>query len=251
MELRPIRIRFSTSRRGRPSRQTSAANAKAPRLDVFPLLPCHSHFRRPSRWIRRSRLPWSVRAGLGRLPISAPIRIKPTFEWSSSNPRFRTLRTIPNRVARRHDRLQSSPAQQRFPFSIDRDDGRISPLAKFAGTLRHYEAADPVVPVTVRNLEPELEGARFDVKGSPPATISSVRELLDRIDATFWKVPTPDARTTLTWLNRVADAKRHYSVFAGTESGAKSFEMPKPNGAKAFEVVGIPSRSPRSLYCSA
>jgi hypothetical protein len=119
----------------------------------------------------------------------------------------------------------------RFPLTVMTDE--FPPLAKFAARFGIIEAADPVVPVTVRNLEPELEGARLDVKGGSHATISSVRGLLDRIDATFWKIP--------------AAANRHDSVFAGSESGAKSFEMPKPNGAKAFEVVGIPLDRP-GLY---
>ena len=43
--------------------------------------------------------------------------------------------------------------------------------------------------------------------------------------------------------------RRSRSVFADDKSGGapKSFTMPKPNGAKAFEVVGIPLGKP-GLY---
>src|SRR5262249_27090668 len=112
---------------------------------------------------------------------------------------------LPNKMIDLDGRPLSNVA--RFPLTVA--TAEFPPLAKFAARFGIIEAADPVVPVTVRNLEPELAGARLNVGKSQSGKISSARGLLDRIDATFWRVPIPDARTALTWLNKVADAKRH------------------------------------------
>ena len=72
--------------------------------------------------------------------------------------------------------------------------------------------------------------------------------MLTRIEATLWRVPQPKAGDVLSWLNRVAEAKRAKSVFGGdSTAGAKEFEMPKPNGPNAFEMMGIPLKRP-GLY---
>ena len=72
--------------------------------------------------------------------------------------------------------------------------------------------------------------------------------LLTRIEATLWRVPQPKAGDVLSWLNRVAEAKRANSVFSGENAdGALQFAMPKPNGPNAFEVMGIPLKRP-GLY---
>jgi len=72
--------------------------------------------------------------------------------------------------------------------------------------------------------------------------------LLTRIEATLWRVPQPKAGDVLSWLNRVAEAKRADSVFGdGNADGARQFAMPKPNGPNAFEVMGIPLKRP-GLY---
>jgi hypothetical protein len=48
-----------------------------------------------------------------------------------------------------------------------------------------------------------------------------VRDLLTRIEATLWRVPQPKPGDVLSWLNRVADAKRAESIFgAANASGA-------------------------------
>ncbi len=132
----------------------------------------------------------------------------------------------------------------RFPLTVATDE--FPPLAKFSARFGIIEAADPVLPVTVRNLEAEIAGAKLDVGTAP--TGSALHDLLTRIQASVWRVPAPDAATILPWLRRVAVAKRSESVFgAARDAGARNFAMPKPNGAKAFEVMGIALRRP-GLY---
>jgi uncharacterized protein YfaS (alpha-2-macroglobulin family) len=128
----------------------------------------------------------------------------------------------------------------RFPMTVE--TGEFPPLAKFSARFGIIERADPVLPVTVRNLEAQIAGAQLKLGGDAESS------LLTRIEATLWRVPQPKAGDVLSWLNRVAEAKRAESVFSGENSdGARQFAMPKPNGPNAFEVMGIPLKRP-GLY---
>ena len=135
----------------------------------------------------------------------------------------------------------------RFPMTVA--SGEFPPLAKFSARFGIIEKADPVLPVTVRNLEAQIAGDQLKVGGAAPSSSgSSVRDLMTRIEATLWRVPAPNAGDVLSWLTRVAEAKRSESVFGpGDTADAKQFDMPKPNGPKAFEVMGIPLKRP-GLY---
>jgi alpha-2-macroglobulin len=127
----------------------------------------------------------------------------------------------------------------RFPMTVA--TGEFPPLAKFSSRFGIIEAVDPVLPVTVRNLEPDIHGHQLRVDASAAAN----EDLMTRIRATLWRMPDPDAASALDWMRKVAGAHRADSVFGGEEkSGARQFTMPKPNGAKAFEVMGIPLKSP-------
>ena len=122
------------------------------------------------------------------------------------------------------------------------ETGEFPPLAKFSARFGIIEAADAVLPVTVRNLEAQIAGDQLKLGGDAESS------LLTRIEATLWRVPTPKAGDVLSWLNRVAEAKRAESVFSGENAdGARQFAMPKPNGPNAFEVMGIPLKRP-GLY---
>jgi hypothetical protein len=126
----------------------------------------------------------------------------------------------------------------RFPMIVA--TGEFPPLAKFSSRFGIIEAVDPVLPVTVRNLEPEIHGHQLKVDTSGLAS----NDLMTRIEATLYRMPDPDAASALDWMRKVAGAHRADSVFAGdAKSGAHEFTMPKPNGAKAFEVMGIPLKS--------
>src|SRR6185437_120750 len=104
-------------------------------------------------------------------------------------------------------------------------------------------------PVTVRNLEPLLRGARLKTSGIPSPTGARLSDFLSRIDARVFGLSTPGAPAVLSWLRRVASAQRHRSVFADdrTQGAPKRFTLPRPKGAKAFEVLGIPLGKP-GLY---
>ena len=82
-----------------------------------------------------------------------------------------------------------------------------------------------MLPVTVRNLEAQIAGAKLNLGGDAESS------LLTRIEATLWRVPQPKAGDVLSWLNRVAEAKRADSVFSGENAdGASSSRCRSPTG---------------------
>ena len=135
----------------------------------------------------------------------------------------------------------------RFPMTVKTDT--FPPLAKFSARFGIIEAADPVLPVTVRNLEAQIRGARHKASGPPPPTGVPLNNFFNRLDARVFGLTVPEAPTVISWLRKVASASRQRSVFAEDKTGGepKRFKLPKPNGAKAFEVMGIPLGKP-GLY---
>src|SRR5262249_43897742 len=102
----------------------------------------------------------------------------------------------------------------------------VPPLAKFAARFGLVEAASPVLPVTIRNLE------------ANPST----REKLAveaRLAARQESVAGPDAATILRWLDALETADRETSIF-GSGDASKSLALPRTLGSDAFEVVGVP-----------
>ena len=129
----------------------------------------------------------------------------------------------------------------RFPYPVKVD--QFPPLAKFSARFGIVESVDPVLPVTVRNLEAEIRGARLKIDRNMGAH-GGLNSLATRIEARVFHLTEPDPKKILAWLRRVAEAKRTESVFAGSPAaGEHEFTMPKPNGPKAFEVMGIPLKS--------
>jgi uncharacterized protein YfaS (alpha-2-macroglobulin family) len=135
----------------------------------------------------------------------------------------------------------------RFPLTVR--TGELPPLAKFNARFGIVESkAGATLPVTLRNLEPEARARTHPVGGS-------VMRLAPEREADI-----------LPWLRRVGVASRESSVFAAPKGKApskapkdlpppplpaptdvKTFQLPRPGGERAFEVVGIPFEQP-GLY---
>ncbi len=124
-----------------------------------------------------------------------------------------------------------------FPLSVRTD--RYPPLAKFSARFGILELkSDPVLPVTLRNVEPQVKGKVLKV---------------DKEEGTFGKVTgkvlnlSPGKGGEVqAWLRRAASASREKSLFS-QEKGIKEITLPKPMGSNAYEVVGIPLKDP-GLY---
>src|SRR5208282_3310242 len=129
----------------------------------------------------------------------------------------------------------------RFPYPVGVD--HFPPLAKFSARFGIVESADPVLPVTVRNLEAEIHGAKLKLDATT-GQHGGLDGLVTRIEARLFRMTEPDPKSILSWLRRVAEAKRTESVFDESSDGPQhKFALPKPNGAKAFEVMGIPLKA--------
>jgi alpha-2-macroglobulin len=141
-----------------------------------------------------------------------------------------------------------------FPLKVRTDDN--PPLAKFAADFGILERVlpdneKPLLPVTVRNVEAVLPGQLAAVKAEPPGSQAP-------IPGQVVKLKQGDDLQIVSWFRRLAVANRidrEYndktdkwtvkrngfanSVFESRDARTK-IAVPKPLGAKAFEVVGIP-----------
>jgi hypothetical protein len=72
----------------------------------------------------------------------------------------------------------------RFPYTVT--TGEFPPMAKFSARFGIIESADPVLPLTVRNLEADFHGSRLKL-GDTAHAGSLVSSLMARIEATLWR----------------------------------------------------------------
>ncbi|MBL8482259.1 MAG: alpha-2-macroglobulin, partial [Rhodocyclaceae bacterium] len=132
-----------------------------------------------------------------------------------------------------------------FPMKVAIDDD--PPLIKFPARFGILESkAEPLLPVSVRNVEAVLKGMSA---GTPVKTPGSPGEIM-RLDSA-------DDEQVAAWLQRILNAPESSEelppgatpLLFGNEAatGAKSFELPRTQGAAAFEVIGIPLPQP-GLY---
>ncbi|HMM76819.1 MAG TPA: MG2 domain-containing protein [Gammaproteobacteria bacterium] len=168
---------------------------------------------------------------------------------------------------------------ERFPLEVATDED--PPLAKFAARFGIVElAGDATLPVTVRNLEPnilrrppppprkieptvggfvrDLTARALDLErdtGEAPLAVASIRGRVLKIDAA-------DTAEVGRWFDAVERAGRDEyawdearSEYVTTQRAgsvevlqkareARLLEVPRAAPAKAFEVIGIPLREP-------
>jgi uncharacterized protein YfaS (alpha-2-macroglobulin family) len=163
------------------------------------------------------------------------------LEFVGPFPEATTLRLeIPDGLTDDAGRPLANAAE--FPMALETDP--YPPLAKFSARFGIIERkGDATLPVTLRNLEAEVAGRREIITAErTSATLALLlRGLMDRITGTAVRIPPDRLDLILPWLQRVGSAKRSESVFGSTpDPTVQSFQVPKPNGPKAFEVVGIP-----------
>ncbi|MCL5024704.1 MAG: MG2 domain-containing protein [Nitrospirae bacterium] len=123
---------------------------------------------------------------------------------------------------------------ENFPLTVRTD--AYPPLAKFSSRFGIIElGGEPVLPVTLRNLEPGVEAKMISVEGKGTAPVT--------LKGRIYKQSRGEEEKVIEWLRRIASAERKTSVFR-KDDAAKTFSVPKPGGRKAFEVVGIPLHGP-------
>ncbi len=148
-----------------------------------------------------------------------------------------------------------------FPLTVKTDD--YPPLAKFAADFGILEwKGDPVLPVTLRDLEPEVQGHQVKVEAGAAPAAGAAPQAPPRASMTpvpgpqgarrpaaipgaVLRIPSDEAGQVLFWLKKMDSRNREKSVFEAVSGAAtKPLRVPKPGGGKAFEVVGIPLPDP-------
>lgn len=131
-----------------------------------------------------------------------------------------------------------------FPLAVQ--TAEAPPLAKFGADFGILELSEGgVMPLTLRNVEAEIAAARTDI---PPGGIPGKAQKIDddaQIAAWMRKVEKANETSgewdenTKKWVEHTGEN----SVF-GAQDQVQNFTVPKPHGAEAFEVVGIPLQKP-------
>ena len=137
----------------------------------------------------------------------------------------------------------------RFPLAVKTES--YPPLAKFAARFGILEAASPILPVTVRNIEAELKNHMLAVEGeaeeilpeTPETPAGKTPAVTQQVKGKVRTVSLDQEERVIHWLRNIAAATREKSVFSG-QAGGKEFKLPVPEGGKAFEVIGIPLGKP-------
>lgn len=165
-----------------------------------------------------------------------------------------------------------------FPLRVETDED--PPLAKFAASFGIVELnAEPALPVTVRNLEPNIMRSAPPPAPPPPSVAGFVDELaretfgLDKaapepplatasIRGRVLKVPADDVAAITGWFAAVERARRDEWAWDETRReyvvkrragetevlraarDAMPLAVPRAAPAKSFEVIGIPLREP-------
>ncbi len=139
--------------------------------------------------------------------------------------------------------------RKRFPLAVKTD--AAPPLAKFPADFGIVELnAGALLPVTVRSLEADLDLAKTRAEEGVPGRMLKAGQ--NSKDILHWlklmKANANDAWEYDRELGRSVPIARSgdHSIFAADEKPAR-FKLPKPSGAKAFEVIGIPLEKP-GLY---
>ncbi len=178
-------------------------------------------------------------------PTTRNITFKPPFAPNASF----TVQLPPNMVDDAGRALQNAT---RFPLDVRTDE--FPPLIKFASEFGIIEDhAGAVLPVTVRNVEPSLAASLSqspktdNIDGDIPARVHRAQDVFAMLD---WM---EKAKTTGQWRGEWVDDGTGKEVYRNDTGSTSIFDentevqrldVPRPEGEKAFEVIGIPLKNP-------
>ncbi len=130
----------------------------------------------------------------------------------------------------------------RFPLAVRTD--QFPPLAKFPAGFGIVELGNGAyLPVTLRNLEPAVTTRILGVGDRGNGVADKVLDIVESVTGKIHRMPPDREGQIVKWLDETERADRDKSVLKGV-AGVREFDLPKPGGAKAFEVVGIPLKDP-------
>ena len=159
----------------------------------------------------------------------------------------------------------------KYPLKVKTD--AYPPLAKFSSRFGIIELkGDVALPVTLRNLEPEVSTRLLKINDKKQIAARKAKEgilngtvklgealtsvlpdsrkqepdkMVDGLKGRLRKLQMNREEKAIEWLRAVASAGRQRWLKGTTD--VREFGVPKPGGGKAFEVVGIPLKGP-GLY---
>jgi uncharacterized protein YfaS (alpha-2-macroglobulin family) len=178
------------------------------------------------------RYPASVPAGEAKAPVVESVEFKGPFPEKAAL----ALHLPPGL---KDDAGRELVNRARFPLTVRTDEQ--PPLVKFAAPFGIIEAkGDRMLPVTVRNVEPRIAG-RIETLGASlrvgpdgdQEVIGWLKAMASRGRGDNWDV-----------RQQYGDALEQRLLTGKAAAKAERFALPRPNGRRAFEVVGIPLRRP-------
>jgi uncharacterized protein YfaS (alpha-2-macroglobulin family) len=170
--------------------------------------------------------------------------------------------------------------QRRFPLQVRTDE--YPPLAKFAARFGIVELkGDGMLPVTLRNLEALVEARSIKIGKQDEDTQAQTADRADQainwlskqlqsahgeeggvVPGTYSRIADGDVMAIVRWMRKLRDFEddrwrwddrkqenvAEYRVGEKTifsdQDKVRRIHVPKPQGARAFEVVGIPLKRP-------
>jgi alpha-2-macroglobulin len=240
-------------------------NAGAP---CIPITPVEIVFTSPVAWSKARQVTLEEPGGKKHSPVKREYEAEQEYVHSATFngpfPEKAALKIIlPAQL--KDDAGRSLTNESQFPLTLKTDE--YPPLVKFAADFGILELnADPILPVTVRNVEPKLAGALVEVKEgnrtvAPEEVVDQERAMnilnpdrASRVNTLQGKILqiTPDrANQVRLWFKKITDHensnrdRRGDSLLEG-EAGkfTQAISIPKVTGPKSFEVVGIPLKKP-------
>ncbi len=221
-------------------------NAKA---DCIPLTPMRVRFSAPVGWDVASQVTLVDPNGTARTPQppAEPVDFVSSIEFPGPFPESATFDLV--FPAGLHDDAGRRLANADAPALTVRT-APFPPLAKFAARFGILELkADPALPVTIRNLDPQVHGEQLLVtQERPTGWRAELQRLYARLTGSVSRIRPDQPELILPWLRRLATARRATSIFADVTPPdghqINAFTLPQPDGPQAFQVVGIPFQAP-------
>jgi hypothetical protein len=220
-----------------------------PKADCIPLTPIEVRFSAPVAWDQAQQVVLEGPNATAHKPKTPnePVDFVTSLSFAPPFAESSTLTVV--LPADLHDDA-GRPLAARNAQGLAVKTAPFPPLAKFAARFGILEArAEPALPVTIRNLDPTVQGQQLTVTQEP---IAGWRDTLERLYARLGgsvrPVPPDQPTLILPWLRALATARRSTSIFAGSTptdgEPLTTFTLSQPDGPQTMQVVGIPFQAP-------
>lgn len=225
-----------------PFTATFNCERENPKANCIPILPMNLNF--------SSSVPWEYASKVilkGKNKVYTPSKVEENTEFVDSvsfKGPFPEMASFTIEIPKdiKDDAGRDLANSDKFPLIVKTDE--YPPLAKFSARFGIIELGDAMLPVTLRNIEPQVETRMAEVGEEKEKTDEKTNEgESQNLKGRVHKISTGGDEEIIEWLKKVSQAKRENSILKN-EKGIRDFSIPKPGGQKAFEVVGIPLKNP-------